>query len=115
MLKALAERGRTIVCTIHQPSSSIYHTFNHVYVMANGKCVYQGAPENTVDYLASHGFVCPKYHNPADFCKWILLLYFPENESYFLVLEVLCEEQTAKLAIAAQEPHWRSSILDTGH
>lgn len=78
MLKALAERGRTIVCTIHQPSSSLYHTFNHVYVMASGKCVYQGAPENTVDYLASHGFVCPKYHNPADFCKWILLLYFPE-------------------------------------
>ncbi|ENN82468.1 hypothetical protein YQE_01157, partial [Dendroctonus ponderosae] len=96
MLKTLAERGRTIVCTIHQPSASMYHLFSHVYIMAKGKCVYQGAPENTVPYLALHGYICPKYHNPADF-----------------LLEVTSDASTQdidKFAIAATETNWRSSI-----
>ncbi|KAL1509729.1 hypothetical protein ABEB36_004422 [Hypothenemus hampei] len=67
MLKGLAERGRTIICTVHQPSGPLYNTFNHIYFMAKGKCIYKGAPENTILYLANQGFACPKYHNPADF------------------------------------------------
>jgi hypothetical protein len=29
-LKALAASGRTIICTIHQPSSEIFHLFDRV-------------------------------------------------------------------------------------
>nr|CAH7715481.1 unnamed protein product [Callosobruchus chinensis] len=70
MLKELARGGRTIICTIHQPSATIYSMFDHVYMMAQGKCVYQGAASNTVAYLSSLGFCCPQYHNPADYCKY---------------------------------------------
>lgn len=69
MLKALARGGRTIVCTIHQPSATIYEMFDHVYAMADGKCIYQGASHNTVAYLSSVGLNCPEYHNPADYRK----------------------------------------------
>ncbi|XP_050299547.1 ATP-binding cassette sub-family G member 1 [Anthonomus grandis grandis] len=97
LLKTLAERGRTIVCTIHQPSATLYHTFSQVYVMAQGKCLYQGAPANTVPYLASQGFICPKYHNPADF-----------------LIEVTNEEHgdcVDRLAVAAKEFDWTNSII----
>ncbi|RZC34403.1 ABC tran, AAA 21, and/or SbcCD C domain containing protein, partial [Asbolus verrucosus] len=67
MLKDLARGGRTIICTIHQPSATLYEMFDHVYVMAEGKCIYQGASLNTVTYLSSIGFNCPQYHNPADY------------------------------------------------
>lgn len=71
MLKALAKGGRNIICTIHQPSATIYEMFDHVYVLAEGKCIYQGASSNTVAFMANVGLYCPQYHNPADFCKYI--------------------------------------------
>lgn len=67
MLQGLARGGRTIVCTIHQPSAAIYEMFDHVYLLAEGHCLYQGAATSTVSYLSSVGLTCPKYHNPADY------------------------------------------------
>ncbi|XP_022128677.2 dnaJ homolog subfamily C member 10 [Pieris rapae] len=67
MLKNLAKGGRTIVCTIHQPTALIYKMFDQVYILAEGMCIYDGTSESTVPYLSSMGFNCPVYHNPADY------------------------------------------------
>ncbi|XP_051171874.1 ATP-binding cassette sub-family G member 1-like [Leptopilina boulardi] len=75
VLKNLAKNSRTIVCTIHQPSSTIYEMFDHVYFIAEGRCIYQGDPMMIVNYLSDFGLRCPKYHNPADY-----------------VMEVMCNE-----------------------
>lgn len=73
MLHNLSREGRTIICTIHQPSAAIYEMFDQVYVLAQGQCVYRGASGNTLAYLAENGLQCPMYHNLADFCKYSLL------------------------------------------
>ncbi|XP_044008063.1 ATP-binding cassette sub-family G member 4-like [Aphidius gifuensis] len=67
MLQNLAHDGRTIIATIHQPSAAIYGMFDHIYLLADGYCMYQGAPENTIPFFKNIGLHCPKYHNPADF------------------------------------------------
>ncbi|CAH1399800.1 unnamed protein product [Nezara viridula] len=68
LLRELSRAGRTIVCTIHQPSASLFDLFDRVYFLAAGKCVYQGgAGHHLIDYLAAHNFVCPIHYNPADF------------------------------------------------
>ncbi|KAH8267433.1 hypothetical protein KR018_001930, partial [Drosophila ironensis] len=67
LLRGLANEGRTIVCTIHQPSTNIYNLFNLIYVLSAGRCTYQGSPQNTIRFLSSLGMECPPYHNPADF------------------------------------------------
>lgn len=66
-LQALAKNGRTIICTIHQPSAAIYQMFDHIYLMVDGQCLYADTPNNTVSYFARQGFQCPQYHNPADY------------------------------------------------
>jgi len=65
-LRQLAMTGRTVVATIHQPSSDIFHLFDDLLVLAQGNIVYQGPCKESVAYFGELGFPCPRYANPAD-------------------------------------------------
>lgn len=41
-LKQLAQEGHTVVCSIHQPRSSIYAMFDDLVLLAEGSLVYSG-------------------------------------------------------------------------
>jgi ATP-binding cassette subfamily G (WHITE) protein 1 len=40
-LKNLALSGRTVICTIHQPSSDIFRLFNRMILLNQGKIIYK--------------------------------------------------------------------------
>ncbi|KJE97893.1 hypothetical protein CAOG_07972 [Capsaspora owczarzaki ATCC 30864] len=66
-LKSLAAAGCTVVATIHQPSSEIYHMFDELLLLADGRVMYMGELEYAVEYFGARGFSCPRYTNPADY------------------------------------------------
>ena len=66
-LKSLVQGGRTIVCSIHQPSSRLFEMFDDLYVLAEGQCLYSGPIQDMTAVFERAGFSCPKYYNRADF------------------------------------------------
>ncbi|GLD52301.1 ATP-binding cassette sub-family G member 2-like protein [Lates japonicus] len=67
LLKRMANRGRTIIMSIHQPRYSIYRLFDTLTLLVSGKMVYHGPAPNTLDYFTNIGYPCEPHNNPADF------------------------------------------------
>eukprot|EP01069_Polyplicarium_translucidae_P008142 Polyplicarium_translucidae@DN3189_c0_g2_i2.p1 len=59
--------GITVVMSIHQPASQIFHRFDDLLLMMNGNVVYDGPAGTVGDYFAAMGHHCPPGFNVADF------------------------------------------------
>lgn len=67
ILKNLARRGKTIVCTVHQPTGNQLQMFDQIYAMSSGECIYRGSGTKLVTFLEECSISCPSNYNPADF------------------------------------------------
>ncbi|CAN9510294.1 unnamed protein product [Ophioblennius macclurei] len=67
LLKRMANHGRTIIISIHQPRYSIYRLFDTLSLLVGGRMVYHGPASNALDYFANIGYPCEPHNNPADF------------------------------------------------
>lgn len=68
VLHGLAKEGRTIIFTIHQARSDLWHHFGNILLLARGgSAVYAGKTEYMLDWFAGLGYTCPRHTNPADF------------------------------------------------
>ncbi|OWY92372.1 ABC transporter, partial [Phytophthora megakarya] len=66
-LQQIARDGRTVIVTIHQPSSEVFALFDQLYLLSDGAAVYQGKALASVDYFSSLGYACPPMMNPTDY------------------------------------------------
>ncbi|KAK3249416.1 hypothetical protein CYMTET_41151 [Cymbomonas tetramitiformis] len=61
-------QGRTVLLTIHQPSSQIYQLFDKLMLMApGGRTVFFGDVKSAADHFAWLGYTCPLHWVPTDF------------------------------------------------
>jgi ABC-type multidrug transport system ATPase subunit len=60
-LVALASHNRAIVCTIHQPQSSIYSLFDKILLLSHGQTMYFGPAQDAVTYFSQMGYSCPPF------------------------------------------------------
>lgn len=50
-MKSLAKQGKTIVCTIHQPSSEIFELFDKFCLLAEGRLAFIGSPQGAYEFF----------------------------------------------------------------
>jgi ABC-type multidrug transport system ATPase subunit len=57
----------TIIASIHQPSSALYHSFSQICLLSNGRQLYFGpGGSKPAEYFAAQGRPCPEGYNVAD-------------------------------------------------
>jgi ABC-type multidrug transport system ATPase subunit len=74
-LKNLAKTsGRTVICTIHQPNSDIFHMFDQLMLLAKGRVVFYGKGKDAIQYFSDLGYDCPMNSNPSDFFSLVFII-----------------------------------------
>ncbi|KAE8666528.1 ABC transporter G family member 25 [Hibiscus syriacus] len=67
ILGSLTQKGKTIVTSMHQPSSRVYQLFDSVLVLSEGRSLYFGKGSEAMGYFEATGFSPSFPMNPADF------------------------------------------------
>jgi len=69
VLKKVANAGSSVLFTIHQPSSEIFNSFDHLILLNRGLVMYQGPVAGVPNYFGARKHPNPPNYNPAD---WIM-------------------------------------------
>jgi len=84
ILHSLArEEGKTIITSIHQPSSAVFFGFDKLMLLADGNVVYFGTPDGSLEHVKDLGLECPAGYNAADHHMDLLVVdsAIDENDS----------------------------------
>ncbi|GMJ12005.1 Arabidopsis thaliana ATP-binding cassette G22, ATP-binding cassette G22 [Hibiscus trionum] len=66
-LQDIAEAGKTVITTIHQPSSRLFHKFDKLILLGKGSLLYFGKASEAMVYFSSIGCSPLIAMNPAEF------------------------------------------------
>ncbi|XP_021277890.1 ABC transporter G family member 13 isoform X2 [Herrania umbratica] len=65
-LRNVGRDGRTVISSIHQPSSEVFSLFDDLFLLSGGEQVYFGEAKVAAKFFAESGFPCPSRRNPSD-------------------------------------------------
>lgn len=94
VLKRLAEKGKTIVLTIHQPSSEIFSMFDKLLLIAEGRVSFLGTAADANSFFAHLDAPCPTNYNPADFYVELLAIVPGKEEDSRIKVRQICDAFT---------------------
>ena len=60
-------KSMCVLCSIHQPRSSIWGLFDDILLLAEGQVVYFGPRTTVLTYFSGLGYSCPDNTNPSEF------------------------------------------------
>ncbi|CAF2916217.1 unnamed protein product [Rotaria sp. Silwood2] len=90
-MRKLTDQGKTIICTIHQPSSEIFFLFDKLYLLAEGRLAYFGSLEKAPAFFRQFDLEIPRNYNPADFYIQQLAIYPKTRKENLAQIEFICD------------------------
>lgn len=102
------KEGKSVICTIHQPSSLVCEMFTNIVILSAGETVYCGPRADMVTHFASAGYDCPAYSNPAEYFIGLVNADF-EGHADIPALLVAYERSTIAKTVCAQIESDRAS------
>ncbi|OQV23731.1 Protein white [Hypsibius exemplaris] len=92
VMRDLAAKGKTILCTIHQPSSEVFVMFDKLLLMAEGRVAYIGPRSEASGFFASVGLPLIEDYNPADFFVHTLAITPGQEEECRAKVANICDK-----------------------
>lgn len=74
ILKDLCLSGMTVICSIHQPRSSIFQTFDTIFLLSQGETAYFGPVDGIVKHMEEVGLPGCKLPAKTNVADWVRLL-----------------------------------------
>lgn len=99
IVRIAKEERLIVVCTIHQPSTKVYQSFDQVMVMSKGREAFSGDMSDAVPYFERIGFPCPSYANPAEFFLDLVNRDFTDDAAVESLLDTW-QEHKAELKLS---------------
>ncbi|KAL8172150.1 hypothetical protein V2J09_023954 [Rumex salicifolius] len=65
-LKNVADEGRIVAFSVHQPSSEVFELFDDLLLISGGQVVFFGEANLAIKFFAEAGFPCPNRRSPCD-------------------------------------------------
>ncbi|XP_021375248.1 protein white-like isoform X2 [Mizuhopecten yessoensis] len=89
-LKLLVSKGRTIITTLHQPSSEVFEMFDQLLLLTEGRVAYFGPANEALEFFSNENFQCPPNYNPADYFIMTLAILPDSVENCKRRVESIC-------------------------
>jgi ABC-type multidrug transport system ATPase subunit len=77
LLRELANEGKTVISTIHQPSSAMFGLFDKLMLLSEGCVAYYGPAAEAQGYFFSIGYPFPPNYNPCDYLMQLVIDHVP--------------------------------------
>lgn len=104
IIKLAQQDRRTVIASIHQPSSEVFELFHNLCLLSSGRTVYFGSTSAANEFFALNGFPCPPMRNPSDHYLRTINQDFDED-----IEQGFGEKRSAKEAINLLVESYKSS------
>lgn len=94
IVRVAKEERLIIVCTIHQPSTKVFNSFDQLMILSRGRPAFVGNVNDMVPYFTSIGHECPANTNPAEFILDLINSDFSEEKEVTAILDAWEEFKT---------------------
>ncbi|EFJ19128.1 ATP-binding cassette transporter [Selaginella moellendorffii] len=84
-IKNLATSKRTVIMSIHQPSSEVFEQFDNLCLLSQGALIYFGDAMEASTFFECAGFPCPLRRNPSDHYLRVINSDFDNVQNKFKV------------------------------